>query len=269
MKQTQFSIVVPVYNERDNLEPLLGEIREAMRGTSWEHEIVLIDDASSDGSQEILRRMASEDPTIRVLIHRRNAGQSAALDSGFRAAHGGIIVTLDADLQNDPADIPQLLEQLADCDVVSGKRVDRHDSWLRRLSGRVANAVRARVTGDSITDIGCAMKAFRAAHVRRIPMFVGLHRFLPALIELRGGRVREMAVRHRPRAHGASKYGLSNRAWRAFVDLLAVQWMRSRWIDADNATELTVTPARPAGDGRAGERGAEPLPAEARPADSR
>jgi glycosyltransferase involved in cell wall biosynthesis len=242
------SIVVPVYNEAESLVRLAAEVRAAMAGTPWTRELIFVDDASTDGSLEILRRIAVEDPTVRVLAHRRNAGQSAALIAGFRAARGAFVVTLDADLQNDPADIPRLVDELGACDVVSGVREARRDGWLRRLSGRVANRARRLVTGDSVTDIGCALKAYRTGYLRRVPAFVGVHRFLPALIELDGGRLREVPVRHRPRAHGASKYNVRNRLWRGITDLLAVRWMQARRIDPDNARELEVR-SEPAGTG--------------------
>jgi glycosyltransferase involved in cell wall biosynthesis len=238
------SLVVPVFNEQDNLEPLAAEIRAAMAGTGEAYEVLLVDDGSTDGSLAVLRRLAAADPRLRVLRLRRNCGQSAAFAAGFRRAHGEVVVTLDADLQNDPADIPRLLEELRDCDVVCGVRRRRRDAWVRRASSRVANAARNRLTGESIQDVGCSLRACRAELVRDLPMFTGMHRFLPTLLRLQGAaRVKEVPVAHRPRLHGRGKYGIGNRLFRALADLFAVRWMQRRWIDGRLVEEI----APPAG----------------------
>jgi glycosyltransferase involved in cell wall biosynthesis len=167
---------------------------------------------------------------VRVLRLERNAGQSAALAAGLLRARGDAVVTLDADLQNDPADIPMLLEALDQADVVSGVRARRHDSWIRLVSSRVANATRRAVIGDTITDIGCSLKAYRREALADLPMFVGVHRFLPALCGFRGARLVERPVRHRPRTMGVSKYGMSNRLWRGLHDLIGVAWLKRRLV---------------------------------------
>ena len=177
-----------------------------------------------------MKGLAARDGRIRVLHLPSNLGQSAALAVGLRTAGGRVIVTLDADLQNDPADIPRLLAELESCDVVSGIRVDRKDPWLRRVSSRVANRVRDWVLGDSVTDVGCSLKAYRAEFLRGIPTFHGMHRFLPALVRMEGARISEIAVHHRPRRHGRSKYNIRGRLPRVVVDLVAVWWMQRRWI---------------------------------------
>ena len=167
-------------------------------------------------------------PQLRVIKLARNAGQTAALDAGFRRSHGAVVVTLDADLQNDPADIPALLSNLEGCDAVVGVRRTRRDSLVRRLSSRIANYVRNRLSDEEITDTGCSLKAYRREALERLVLYNGMHRFLPTLIKMEGFHVREVPVGHRPRKHGQSKYGIGNRLVPAFVDLLAVRWMKKR-----------------------------------------
>lgn len=233
------SLVVPAFNEEENLAELVAEIRVALDAAGLDWELLLVDDGSTDGTLAALRRLMTGEPRLRVLRHVRRAGQSAALALGFRAARGAVVVTLDADLQNDPADIPRLLAELdKGFGVVSGVRVSRQDGWVRRVSSRIANAVRNRATGESITDVGCSLKAYRAEFLRDLPMFTGMHRFLPTLVRWNGARVAELAVRHRPRRHGVGKYGIGNRLFRALADLFAVRWMRSRWIDPHNHEEI-------------------------------
>jgi glycosyltransferase involved in cell wall biosynthesis len=182
-----------------------------------------------------------------VLRQRRNSGQSAALDAGFRFARGEIVVTLDADLQNDPADIPRLLERIGEFDVVSGVRARRQDSWVRRVSSRVANRVRNRVTHESVTDVGCTLRAARVEYLRRIHVFNGMHRFLPTLLRMEGARVTEVPVNHRPRLHGQPKYNIRNRIWRALMDLFGVRWMQTRWVDRRISEEIDVWNTTPSG----------------------
>jgi len=234
----EISLVVPVFNEEDNLPVLAAEIEAAMRDLGRPYEVLFIDDGSTDGSPAVLRRLAEQDPAVRILRQRRNAGQSAALDVGFRFARGSIVVTLDADLQNDPADIPKLLELLDRYDVVAGVRAKRQDDWVRRISSRIANGIRNRFTHESITDVGCTLKAFRTEYLRRIPMFTGMHRFLPTLLRMEGARITEVPVNHRPRLHGQPKYNIRNRIWQALADLFAVRWMQSRWIDRRLSEEI-------------------------------
>lgn len=225
----EISLVIPVYNEEESLPILAAEIDAALAGRDY--EVIFVDDGSRDRSLEVLRRLRAEDRRRRVLHLAKNRGQSAAFDAGFRAVRASVVVTLDADLQNDPADIPRLIEALADCDMVSGVRGERRDTWTRRVASRIANRVRNAVVHDSVSDVGCSLKAYRIELVRRLKMFDGLHRFLPALIEMQGGRVKEVPVGHRPRLHGTSKYTIGNRLWRALADMAAVRWMQSRWID--------------------------------------
>jgi glycosyltransferase involved in cell wall biosynthesis len=168
---------------------------------------------------------------VRGLLLKRNRGQTAAFDAGFKAARGRAIVTLDADLQNDPRDIPALLAELARHDAAVGYRSQREDDWLRRISSRLANAVRNRLSGDDIIDTGCSLKAFRTECLGDIKLFTGMHRFLPTLLRIEGRSVVQVPVNHRPRHAGTSKYGVWNRAFRALADLLAVRWMKKRRLD--------------------------------------
>lgn len=229
----ELSVVVPVRDEQDSLEALHRELDAALGGAPGGVELIFVDDGSRDESRDRLRGLAAKDPRVRVLLLDRSHGQSAALDAGFRAARGTILVTLDADGQNDPADIPKLLERLANADVVNGVRVDRRDAFLRRASSRVANAVRNRVTHETITDVGCSLRAMRAEPLRRVKLWRGAHRFLPTLLRLEGARVVEVPVSHRPRRHGRSKYGIANRLFAGLVDVVAVRWWQARALRYD------------------------------------
>ncbi len=220
--------MVPAYNERDNLAPLLAEIAAALSGRRY--EVIVVDDGSTDGTLEVLKTLRRQYPALRILAFERNAGQTAAFAAGFRAAAAPIVVTLDADLQNDPADIPRLVETLQHSGVtaVAGYRANRRDTSWKRLQSRIANGVRNRLNGEVIRDTGCSLKAFRTDAVRDLPLFSGMHRFLPTLIKMQGGSVSEVPVGHRPRQHGVTKYGMWNRVWRSLVDAFAVRWMQRR-----------------------------------------
>lgn len=224
----RLSVVVPVYNEEDSLEPLHRELDAALSAVPGGIEIVLVDDGSRDRSLEVMKRLARKDPRVRAIALEANHGQSAAFEAGFQAARGEIIATLDADLQNDPADIPRLMERLDRADVVNGVRASRQDDWVRRMSSKIANGFRNRMTNESVTDVGCALRVMRAEHARRVKMFRGMHRFLPTLLRLEGARVVEMPVAHRPRRFGESKYGIGNRLFVGLVDVFAVRWMQKR-----------------------------------------
>jgi glycosyltransferase involved in cell wall biosynthesis len=227
-REPDLSIVVPVFEERDNLEPLVDEILEVLSPTGLAAEIVLVNDGSRDGSAERIAELARSRPAVRGLHFRENRGQSAAFDAGFKAARGRIVVTLDADLQNDPRDIPALVESLRDHDAAVGYRSIRNDSWLRRVSSFIANTVRNRLSGDDIIDTGCSLKAFRAEALVGLKLYTGMHRFLPTLLRIEGRSVVQIPVGHRPRRSGRSKYGVWNRVFRSFADLLAVRWMKKR-----------------------------------------
>jgi glycosyltransferase involved in cell wall biosynthesis len=224
----ELSLVVPAYNERENLAPLLNEITSALAGRSY--EVIIVDDGSTDGTLEALKAMRAQHPQLRIISFERNAGQTAAFAAGFRAARAPVVITLDADMQNDPADIPRLVETLREsgATAVAGFRATRRDTPWRRLQSRIANAVRNRLNGEVIRDTGCSLKAFRTDAVRALPLFAGMHRFLPTLIKMQGGTVTEIAVGHRPRRHGVPKYGMWNRVLRSLVDAFAVRWMQRR-----------------------------------------
>lgn len=222
----ELSIVVPIYNEAPNLRPLHAEICAALaeleRG-GRRAEILYVDDRSSDGGLDILLELQAQDSRVRVVRFRRNFGQTAALAAGFEKARGEVVVTLDGDLQNDPADIPALLAEIdRGCDVVAGWRRQRHDGFLlRRLPSWIANRLISFATGTRVHDTGCTLKAFRRDLVQRLAIYSEQHRFLPALAMGSGARVREIAVHHRPRRFGASKYGIG-RASRVLLDLLSI-----------------------------------------------
>lgn len=222
------SVVVPLRDEEESLEPLHRELDAALSGVAGGVELIFVDDGSRDGSRARLRELAAKDPRVRVLALDRNHGQSAAFDAGFRAARGEVVVTLDADGQNDPADIPRLLAALEGADVVNGVRVGRRDTWLRRASSRIANGFRNALTRESVTDVGCSLRAMRAEPLRRVKMWRGAHRFLPTLLRLEGARVVEIPVSHRPRRHGRSKYGVLDRLFAGLADVFAVRWLQSR-----------------------------------------
>ncbi|MDY7096350.1 MAG: glycosyltransferase family 2 protein, partial [Acidobacteriota bacterium] len=247
MKIELVSITIPVHNEEDNLRVLTQEIDHALAASGQDYEVLYVDDASTDGSLTVLRQLAMGDPRIRVLALTRRVGQSGALAHAFEAARGEVVVTLDADLQNDPADIPRMLAALEDLDMVIGVRTTRHDNWLRRLSSRVANAVRGRILGDGALDTGCALKVMRRKTVARLPAFNGMHRFLPALVRMEGGQLAQVPVRHRPRLHGKPKYNVRNRLGRGVVDLLGVLWMQHRWVPRQPIEEVELCFGRRSG----------------------
>jgi glycosyltransferase involved in cell wall biosynthesis len=252
------SVVIPVFNEEESLPLLAAELQGVLRSLGRSHEVIFIDDGSTDGSLAALCEIARQDRTVRIVRLRRNTGQSAALAAGFRAARGGLVVTLDADLQNDPADIPRLLNGLDGYDVVCGVRAHRQDTWLRKVSSRIAGSVRNRLTGDPLADAGCTLRVYRAEFLRRIPLFTGMHRFLPTLLKADGARVTEVPVNHRPRRHGQSKYNIRNRIWRSLADLFAVRWMQKRWIDRRAPEEIDPCHSTPASSGSSSDFSARP-----------
>jgi len=222
------SVVVPVYDEADNIEPLHREIDAALATWEGRVEFIYVDDGSRDGSGERLMELAKRDQRVRVIRFDGNHGQSAALDAGFRAVEGEFTVTLDADLQNDPADIPRMLEVLDRADVVNGVRMGRRDSLVRKISSRIANGFRNWITRESVTDVGCSLRVMRSSYLRKVRLYRGMHRFLPTLLRMEGATVIEVPVSHRIRRHGVSKYGISNRLFVGIVDVFAVRWMQSR-----------------------------------------
>ena len=228
----QLSVVIPARDEEDNVEPLLADVRAAL-DDRVDYEVVFVDDGSADSTPEKLRDLSHAFPRLRWVRHRTACGQSAAIWTGVRLARAPWIVTLDGDGQNDPADIPALLAARASRGtnanlLVNGQREKRRDTWLKRASSRIANAVRARVLGDETADTGCGLKLFPREIFLALPFFDHMHRFLPALVRRGGGEVVSVPVRHRERRHGRSHYGVHNRLWAGVVDMLGVLWLQRR-----------------------------------------
>jgi len=231
--EVELSVVIPIYNEEENIPPLLEELFPVLRGTGKTFEVLCVDDASTDSSLSVLKEQQKKYAELRIVRHSINSGESAAGASGFANAGGGVIVTIDGDQQNDPADIPALLKTLESADAVCGVRRKREDDWVKRISSRVANRFRNRVTGDEISDAGCTFRALKADTLREIPVFNGMHRFLPTLLRLQGYKVVEILVNHRPRTRGKSKYGIGNRMFRGLIDCFAIRWWRRRCVPAN------------------------------------
>jgi glycosyltransferase involved in cell wall biosynthesis len=221
-----FSIVVPIYNEEDNIAALYQAITSALDGSDRDYEMILVDDGSIDGSFAALKNIAAQDTRVKVIRFRRNFGQTAAMSAGFDAAAGGIIIPMDGDLQNDPADIPRLIEKLNEgYDVVSGWRNDRKDTFItRKIPSILANALISALTGVHLHDYGCTLKAYRREVLDGINLYGEMHRFVPALASQVGAKVAELPVNHRPRLHGTSKYGIS-RTLRVILDLMTVKFL--------------------------------------------
>lgn len=224
------SVVIPVYNEGKNIRPLTSEVFDALAGR-LHYELIFVDDGSIDDTPDEIERMIAQNPAVVICRHDRNRGQSAAVRTGVLTARADIVAVLDGDGQNDPRDIIRLYGQLSmlpSLSMVIGERRDRKDSWLRRVSSRVANAVRSRLLGDGISDTGCGLKVFYREQYLNLPAFDHMHRFLPALMQRQGGKVHTLPVNHRPRLHGLSKYGVGNRLWVGIMDLLGVRWLQKR-----------------------------------------
>lgn len=238
----QLSVVIPVFNEEENVQPLVERLQAVLTGFLQRAEILIVDDGSTDATLDELRRAQQADPRIRILHFRSNLGQTAAMEAGFHHARGEAVVTLDGDLQNDPADILSLVEKLRDYDVVCGVRVRRQDSWLKRASSRIANGVRNWATGDDIVDTGCTLKAYRGDRVRALKLYKGMHRFLPTLLKMQGCRVVQVPVHHFPRLSGETKYGTWGRLTKGVEDLFAVRWMKKNWIEYGSNLEIYESP---------------------------
>ena len=220
------SVVVPLFNEEENVPILQAELTAALGG--FDYEIIFVDDGSVD---ETVRRIVP-DPRVRLVQFERNAGQSAAMYAGLQSARGEVAVLIDGDLQNDPADIPKLLEEISrGADLVCGYRAQRKDTVVKRITSRVANFIRSRFTKDGVRDTGCTLKAMKRECVSALLPFKGMHRFIPALVKGAGYRLVEIPVNHRPRKFGLSKYGLGNRALRATTDMFGVRWLLSRRLN--------------------------------------
>jgi len=232
MTEVAVSIVLPVYNERESLPPLMESIAGIVDVLPQPVEIVLVNDGSTDGSLDVMLELRDRHAgcSVRVIDLDRHRGLTTAMAAGFASARGAVVVTLDADLQNDPADIPTLVGLLDEYDVAIGWRKDRRDPFVKRTSSRIANWLRNRLTHDDIKDTGCALKAYKREYLMKLKLYDGLHRFLPTLLKMEGANIVQVPVKHHPRQYGKSKYGLFNRLVGPFCDLLAVRWMRKRHL---------------------------------------
>ncbi len=254
MPKGSLTVVIPVFNEAENVQPLVERLESALRDWAGPLEILFVDDGSTDGTLGLLKQAQARDPRIRVAHFRRNLGQTAAMAAGFRLATGEAVVTLDGDLQNDPAEILRLVAMLDNWDVVCGIRTRRQDSRWKRFSSRVANGFRNWVTDDEIVDTGCTLKAYRRECFARLELFQGMHRFLPTLLKMRGYRVTQVPVSHHPRAAGKTKYGTWGRLKKGLADVWAVRWMKKNWIDYDAHLEMLESADGPRRHDRASER---------------
>jgi dolichol-phosphate mannosyltransferase len=235
------SVVIPVYNEAGNLNLLLEELAGELKQLKNTYEILCVNDASTDDSLHLLNSLKSSFPGLRILSHAINSGESAGQATGFSCARGKIIITMDADLQNDPADICRLLDALVDeVACVCGVRRIREDDAVRRISSTIANTFRNFITGDAVSDAGCTFRAIRRSALGEIPVFNGMHRFLPSLLRAQSYKVVEIPVNHRPRFAGQSKYGIGNRLWRGIPDCFAMRWYKARALRGDRFKRTQV-----------------------------
>lgn len=242
MPHPTLSICVPVYNEEENLPLLHAAIVAVADPASIDFELILVDDGSTDGSWQQIETLVAQDPRVRGLKFASNCGETAASDAGLRAARGRFVMTMDADLQNDPRDIPAFLKALeTGVDCVCGTRVasrGKGDDFIRVASSRIANWVRNKLSDEEISDAGCTYRAFKRDCVARLKLYRGLHRFIPTLLKMEGYTVTEIPVINNPRLHGESKYGVWNRLFKSFRDLLAIRWMKSRLLGYRIAVDL-------------------------------
>ena len=226
----KISFVIPIYNEEENIPQLVEEIEAVAPDLCNSYEILLVDDGSSDGSLEVIQQQADQNRHIRSLSLACNSGQSAALSAGFQAAGGDVIITMDADLQNNPADLRQMIEHYGEYDMVNGWRFNREDSWSKKIASKIGNGFRNWLTRETIHDTGCSLKIMNATMLKQIHIYRGLHRFLPTLMRLEGAKVIEVKVSHRQRRYGVSKYTNLRRGIEGFYDVIAVRWMQSRHL---------------------------------------
>jgi glycosyltransferase involved in cell wall biosynthesis len=227
------SLVVPCFNEQENVPTLLERVGAALARTGRPFEVIVIDDGSADDTPRLLREGMATYPWLRVIRMARNGGQSAAFEAGFAAARGELIATIDADLQNDPEEIVRLLPLLNGVDMITGWRKDRQDTGFRRWQSRTANRIRNWITQESVNDSASSLKIYKAYAVKGLKLFRGGHRYLPTLVKMRGYAVREEPVKHSPRFAGTAKYGFRNRAFVGLIDLLGVRWMKKRYLRYD------------------------------------
>ncbi len=227
----KYSIVIPVHNEEKNLPILVNELSGVITKLDGEVEVIFIDDGSNDNSFNLVSALKKRFEWIKIIKVKKRSGQTAAFDAGFKQAQGEIIITMDADLQNNPDDIFKLLKYYPSNDVISGKRVNRKDTLTKKISSRIANYIRNKITNEHIVDTGCSLKLFKAEYIKRLKLFDGLHRFLPTLCKMEGAKVIEVPVSHRPRKYGKTHYGILNRAFKALIDAFAVRWMKKKFLN--------------------------------------
>src|SRR5881628_2545938 len=241
MNAPELSLVIPCHNEEKNLQPLLSAIHATLNPLASDYEVVITDDCSTDNSWSVLKQLAANDPRLRIQRFKFNCGESAASWAGMQVARGRYIATLDADLQNDPKDLPAMLEALKNADCVCGTRATtrgKGDNWIRIASSRIANWVRNKLSGENISDAGCTYRVFKRKCIVHVKFFKGAHRFLPTLIKMEGFTVTEIPIAHHPRRTGRSHYGVWNRLFKSSADLLAVRWMKKRVIRYKIAEEI-------------------------------
>lgn len=229
----KYSVVIPLKNEQENIVDLVDELEPIMNALGKPWELICIDDGSTDETRLVLQKLGQTRSNLRLIAFQKNYGQSSAFDAGFKAAQGEFVITLDGDRQNDPGDIPKLIQMQAakELDLVCGYRASRKDPWHKRWSSYLANAFRNRICKDGVRDTGCSLKLYRRKCLGQIKMYQGMHRFLPALFINEGFNVQEVPVNHRPRVRGVTKYGFWNRSLNTLVDLWAVRWMRVRQLN--------------------------------------
>lgn len=227
----KYSVVIPLKNEEGNIAELISELEPVMKSLKDPWELICIDDGSTDRTLEILSSLSKEKPFLRVIVFDKNYGQSCAFDAGFRHARGEWVITLDGDRQNDPADIPKLLQMTQQYDLICGSRANRRDPWHKKIISKVANLIRGNFCKDGIKDTGCSLKIYRTECLKKIKMFKGMHRFLPALFVIEGFRITEIPVNHRERIQGKTKYNIFNRSFNTISDMFAVRWMRKRHVN--------------------------------------
>lgn len=230
MSPVEFSVVVPLHNEEENVLPLVTELEEVMNQLKRPWELICVDDGSKDNTLSHLCSLAATRPYLKVIAFAGNYGQSSAFDAGFKKARGDYVITMDGDLQNDPKDIPALIALTEDADLVCGWRRERRDSWTKKATSRLANAIRSRLCRDGVRDTGCSLKVYKRSCLEKIKLYHGMHRFLPALFLIEGFTVAETPVNHRPRKMGKTKYNFFNRSFNTIADMFAVLWMRRRQL---------------------------------------
>ncbi len=224
----EYSVVIPLKNEEENVEELFAEIEPVMQGLGKPWELIVIDDGSTDKTLTLLKSLQKKLPYLRVISFDRNYGQTSAFDAGFKAAKGQFVITLDGDRQNDPKDIPALLKLAPDYDLIVGWRHQRKDTAVKKITSKIANFVRGSFCEDNIHDTGCSLKVYRKSCLDKIKLFHGMHRFFPALFLIEGFKVTEVPVNHRERVKGVTKYNFFNRSFNTIADMLAVRWMSNR-----------------------------------------